>query len=65
VASAPNRDLQIVLAREAHGRDDIGAPDASRYQARSPIDRAVPHCTSGVVVAVFGSDEPSPEPVDL
>src|SRR3546814_6877155 len=65
VAAAPDCDLQIVVAGETHGRDHVGAPDASSDQARAPVNGTIPDCTGGVVVAVVCSDQPASEPVDL
>ena len=56
VATAPYGDLQIVVAGEPHGRDHVGAPDASGDQARAPVDGTVPDCARAVVVGVVGID---------
>jgi hypothetical protein len=56
VASAPYRDLQVVVAGETHRRDYVGRPDASGDQARAPVDGTVPDCTRPVVVGVVGTD---------
>src|SRR5262249_6333032 len=56
VTSAPYGDLQIVVARETHGRDYVGGPEASGDQARAPVDGTVPHGTCVVVVGMVGTD---------
>src|SRR3546814_496417 len=65
VAAAPYGDLQIVVAGEMHGRDHVGAPDASSDQARAPVNGTIPDCTGDVVVGVACSDQPASEPVAL
>jgi hypothetical protein len=65
VASASYCDLHIVVACEAHSRDHIGGPDASRDQAWAPVDCAIPDCASGVIVGVAGTDQSSAKSVDL
>src|SRR5690606_16379107 len=65
VASAAYGDLQVVVAGEAHGRDDVGSSDAAGDQARTPVDGAVPDRAGGIVVGVAGADQPAPEPGDL
>jgi hypothetical protein len=65
VATAPYGDLQIVIAGETHGRNDVSGPEASGDQARATVDGAVPDRTGDVVVGVAGIDETPSEPVDL
>ena len=65
VAPAPDGDLKVVVAGDAHGRGHIGGPAASGDQPGAPVDGAVPHGSGGVVVGVVGGDQLAPEPVDL
>ena len=65
VASAPDGDLQVVVAGEAHGRGHVGGPAASGDGPGAPVHGAVPHGSGGVVVSVAGADQLAPEPVDL
>jgi hypothetical protein len=65
VASAPYRDPEVAVTREAHRRGHVGGPHASGNQSGLAVHRAVPH-RSGVVVAdVPGGDHLAAEPGDL
>jgi hypothetical protein len=65
VTPAANRDLEIVVAGEAHRRGHIGGAAAAGNQPRSSVDGAVPYGSGVVVVVVVGSDHVAPEPGDL
>jgi hypothetical protein len=65
VASAPYRDLEIVVVGELYGRNHVGRAAAAGDQARTSIDRTVPDCTGDVVIAVRRADQAAPEPVDF
>ena len=65
VTPATNRDLEIVVAGEAHRRGHIGGAAAAGNQPRSSVDGAVPYGSGVVVVVVVGSDHVAPEPGDL
>ncbi len=56
VAAAPYGDLQVVVAREAHGRDHIGHARAAGDAGRMTVDRAIPD-PAGSVVAGAGRQQ--------
>jgi len=56
VAAAAYGDLEVVVAREAHGCDHVCGPVAAGDQPRAPVDDAVPHGSGGVVLSVVSRD---------
>jgi hypothetical protein len=65
VTSAPDGNLQIVLAGETHGRDRVGGPGTSGDHARAPVNSTIPNCARDVIVSVIGVNQSAPEPVDV
>ena len=61
VAPAPDGDLQVVVAREAHRRDHIGHARAAGDAGRTAVDRAVPDPAGSVVAGARRQQQLSAE----
>src|SRR5438128_10741346 len=57
VASATDRDEQVVGTGELDGRDDVGHPGAAHDERRAPVDHAVPDFAGGLVAGVHGTQQ--------
>jgi hypothetical protein len=57
VPTAADRDDEIVLAREAHRRDDVLDTPAARDDRWIPVGDRVPHRTRAVVLSVARKDQ--------
>ena len=64
VSAASNRHEQAVLAREPHGRDDVGQPGAAGDQAGIFVDAGVPDPSRVVVLRIAGADDRAAERAD-
>ncbi len=56
VSAAADRHLQVVLAGEVHGGDDVGDAGATHDQGRAPVDHGIPERARFVVVRVGRPD---------
>jgi hypothetical protein len=65
VTTSADGDPQVVVPGETHGHGRVGGPAASSDQPGTPVDRAVPDCSGGVVVGVVSGDQLAPEPFDV
>src|SRR5438128_7431442 len=57
VASATDRDEQVVGTGELDGRDDVGHPGAADDERRAPVDHAVPDFAGGLVAGINGTQQ--------
>jgi hypothetical protein len=65
VSSASYRDIEVVVAGEAHRCGDVGGTAAAGDQPGAPINSAIPNGACVVVSVVVGGDQVAPEPRDL
>ena len=61
VSAASNRHEQAVLAREPHGRDDVGQPGAAGDHAGIFVDAGIPDPACDVVLRVAGANDGAAE----
>ena len=57
MAAATHRDLQLQVARQPDGIDDVADATAARYQRRPPVDQPVMDPSCLIVVWIDGQQE--------
>jgi hypothetical protein len=65
VAPAPDGDLEVAVAGEAHRCGHVGGATAAGDHSRSSVDGAVPYGACAVVLVMLRGDHVAPEPGDL
>src|SRR5262249_48964687 len=57
VATAADRDEQVVSAGELDGRDDVSHPGTADDKRRAPVDHAVPDFAGGLIAGIHGTQQ--------
>ena len=57
VAATANGDLEVQVARQLHGIDDVAHAAASRYQRRPPIDQPVMNPSRVLIIRIGRQQE--------
>jgi FtsP/CotA-like multicopper oxidase with cupredoxin domain len=65
VAAAANGDDEVVLPREADGRDDVGGSGRPHDQGRTTVDETVPDDAGALVSRIAGPNHLAGEPVEI
>jgi hypothetical protein len=61
VAAPTHRQRQVVVAREVHGRDDVGGAGTAGDQGRRAVDQAIPDSARRVEAVLAGPEHRSPQ----